>query len=540
MNFGNLPIKWKILLPVVVILIFIGIFYTLLSANIIRNVAVGENKVSMEHLSEVIFASITDYMLADKYEERRDNFLAHTNKMLPVSMFRSEKLDEQFGKKAPEDYARTAAEKEVLTSGKTVFIFEELDGKPHLRGIFPYRNVTDYMGINCTGCHMQGAKDGDVIGGLSIAIPLTGMTAALTRSRLIIAGVAVGLTLLTVLVIFFIVRTFLLKPLNAAVEVVEKAAAKDFSKILKVRYRDEIGSLSASVNAMSGALALSMKEVASISGELSSNADTLKDSIEQSVAGTRQQAEQASLIATASEEMSQTVAGIARSGAKAADLSAAALEVAGRGKSVLEESVVKIESAGQSTRELASMIEKLDASVTEIGNIITVIKDIADQTNLLALNAAIEAARAGEQGRGFAVVADEVRKLAERTTKATVEISQRISMVQEGSSQTAASMENSLVNVSDSVLFMKKAQSALDEIVASIRSSSDEVSQIAAAVEEQSTTSDEITRNIGDISVNARSTEAATGRLLDIFERLNRHSQSLNSMAAGFKFFGKK
>ncbi|MBA4374183.1 MAG: hypothetical protein C0402_15135 [Thermodesulfovibrio sp.] len=540
MSYNSLPIKWKILLPVVVIMIFIGIFYTLLSGSIITKVVIGENRANMEHMSEIVFASVTDYMFADKYHEKRDKFLEHMNKMLPVSIFRSEKLDEQFGKKAPEEYARTASEKEVLSSGKTVFIFEDIKGKAHLRGIFPYRNVTNYMGIDCTGCHMQGTKEGDIIGGLSIAIPLSKMAAALARSRLIIAGIAIAVTLVTIFIIFFIVRTFLLKPLNAAVDVVERAAAKDFSKILKVRYRDEIGRLSESVNAMSGALAISMKEVASISGELSLNADTLKKSIEQSVEGTRQQAEQASLIATASEEMSQTVAGIAQSGAKAADLSVMAMEVANRGKNVLEESVGKIESAGQSTRELATMIEKLNASVTEIGNIITVIKDIADQTNLLALNAAIEAARAGEQGRGFAVVADEVRKLAERTTKATGEISQRIAMVQEGSRQTAESMENSLVNVSDSVLFMKKAQAALDEIVTSIRSSSDEVSQIAAAVEEQSTTSDEITRNIGDISVNARNTEAATEKLLDIFETLNRHSQSLSSMAAAFKFFGKK
>lgn len=540
MSYKNLPIKWKILLPVMVIMIFIGFFYTLLSGSIIRNVAIGENKVSMEHLSEVVFASVTDYMLADKYEERRDKFISHMNKMLPVSMFRSEKLDAQFGKKGADDYARTAAEKEVLTSGKVVFTFEEIKGQPHLRGIFPYRNVTNYMGIDCTGCHLQGTKEGDIIGGLSIAIPLTEMTAALLRSRLIIAGIAVVLTLMTIVLIFFIVRIFVLKPLNSAVEVVEKAAAKDFSKILKVRYRDEIGSLAESVNAMSGALAITMKEVASISGELSSNADTLKKSIEQSVSGTRQQAEQASLIATASEEMSQTVAGIAQSGAKAADMSVMAMEVASRGKDVLEESVTKIESAGQSTRELSDMIEKLNASVTEIGNIITVIKDIADQTNLLALNAAIEAARAGEQGRGFAVVADEVRKLAERTTKATGEISQRISMVQEGSRQTADSMESSLSNVSDSVAYMKKAQAALDEIVNSIRSSADEVSQIAAAVEEQSTTSDEITRNIGDISVSARATETSTEKLLGIFETLNRHSQSLSGMAAGFKFYGKK
>ena len=539
-SFRNLPIKWKILLPVACMMVLVGVMYAFMSDSIIRKMAIQENRDGMEHLSETVFASISEYMLADKFIENKTKLLSHMNKMLAVSMVRSDKLDAEFGRKGMEEYARSDEEKAVLNSGKPVFVVEKIKGAPYLRGIFPYKNYVEYMGINCTGCHAQGVKEGDILGALSIAVPLAGMEAVIMRSRLIIAGVAFAVTLITIFAVFLILRTFVVDPLNAVVRVVESASRKDFSKVLKVRYKDEIGKLASSVNVMSGELATTMKKVAEVSGELSVNADTLKKAIEQSVEGTKQQAQQAAQIAAASEEMSQTVTGIAQSGSKAADLSATAMDAAKKGKAVVQESVGKIESAGQSTRELASMIGRLSGSVTEIGDIISVIKDIADQTNLLALNAAIEAARAGEQGRGFAVVADEVRKLAERTSKATGEISERVSAVQEGSVQTTGSMENSQGYVDDSVVFMKKVQGALDEIVSSIHMATDEVSQIAVAVEEQSTTASNISQNIEDISVVARKTENSTEELLRTFEDLNRHSQALSGMVEGFRFLAEK
>jgi methyl-accepting chemotaxis protein len=182
------------------------------------------------------------------------------------------------------------------------------------------------------------------------------------------------------------------------------------------------------------------------------------------------------------------------------------------------------------------MIERLNSRVTEIGEIVSVISDIADQTNLLALNAAIEAARAGDQGRGFAVVADEVRKLAERTMKATTEISDKIKVVQNDSGQTAQSMGKALSHVTDGVAFMETAQKSLGQIVGSVQKTADEIAQIAASVEEQSAVSEEIARNIEDISLIAKKTQESTENLRRIFEELNSLSSRLKTTIDEFKF----
>ncbi len=532
----GMSIKWKLMIPIIVIMVGIGIANTIWMGMKVKEISSEQSRRDLTHLSETVFGVMTGYMTTGMMATHKKTFLDHMNKMLPVRMIWGEILDKQYGKKAAEEYPRDDLEKEVFKTGKPAFKTESIKGETYLRGIFPYVNVKDYMGTNCLMCHSEGAKEGDVLGALSISISMKKTEDAVARTKILIAVITILLSVGSIGVIYFILSNFLTRPLGNIVRVVESAGHKDFRERLQIKFLDEMGNLSESINKMSGELSNAMRNVAHAAADLSKHAVVLKGAIDETIDGTNKQAQQAAQIATAAEEMSQTVTEIARNSASASDSAKDAISVAHNGKDVVVQSVDKINSAGSATQELASMIERLNSRVTEIGEIVSVISDIADQTNLLALNAAIEAARAGEQGRGFAVVADEVRKLAERTMKATTEISEKIKAVQVDSGQTAHSMERALSHVTEGVTFMETASESLGHIVSSVQKTADEIAQIAASVEEQSAASEEIARNIEDISHIAKKTQESTEHLKKIFDELNALSQKLKATIDEFRF----
>jgi methyl-accepting chemotaxis protein len=224
---------------------------------------------------------------------------------------------------------------------------------------------------------------------------------------------------------------------------------------------------------------------------------------------------QTSTVATACEEMVATSSGIAQSCNMAAESSRQGSDLATEGAYVVQETVTGMNRISERVKETAATLEKLGARSDQIGEIVGTIEDIADQTNLLALNAAIEAARAGEQGRGFAVVADEVRALAERTTKATKEIAQMIKAIQHETTGAVAAMEEGVKEVERGTRDAAKSGTALDDILNQINAVSMEINQIATAAEEQTATTTEINNNLQQIAEvvqmsGSSSNEAAT------------------------------
>ena len=235
------------------------------------------------------------------------------------------------------------------------------------------------------------------------------------------------------------------------------------------------------------------------------------------------------------EEMSASIQEVAHHSAEAASSAEEVATIAKNGGGVMRNAVDKIEKISKSTNETAAMVDALGRSSNRIGEIIAVINDIADQTNLLALNAAIEAARAGEQGRGFAVVADEVRKLSERTTKATKEIAGMIKTIQHDTSMAMEAMEEGGGEVEEGLGLVQDAEAALGVIVSRVGQVSEMVRRIAAASGEQGKASEDIAENVESIAGVTRQNGSAVHESTASAQELAKLAQALQDLVSKFK-----
>jgi methyl-accepting chemotaxis protein len=266
-----------------------------------------------------------------------------------------------------------------------------------------------------------------------------------------------------------------------------------------------------------------------------SAANQISSSTEEMAAGAQEQSAQATEVAGAVEEMTKTIYETTKNTGQATEASKNSGEVAKEGGRVVEETIRGMNRISDVVKKSAETVQALGKSSDQIGEIVQVIDDIADQTNLLALNAAIEAARAGEQGRGFAVVADEVRKLAERTTKATKEIATMIKQIQKDTSGAVESMEQGTKEVEVGKQLAEKAGTSLQEIIHGAERVLDIVSQVAAASEEQSSAAEQISKNIESISSVTQQSAGGIQQIAHASEDLNRLTLNLQGLISQFK-----
>jgi methyl-accepting chemotaxis protein len=269
---------------------------------------------------------------------------------------------------------------------------------------------------------------------------------------------------------------------------------------LEVSSHDEIGEAVQALNKMKNSLAGLISDIGQNSERLASASEQISASATQQSAGAEAQKEQTQHVATAMQEMASTVLQISDSSNKAADTARRASETAREGGKIVECTLEQMRQIAESVGQTAKKVGELGKSSKQIGEIIGVIDDIADQTNLLALNAAIEAARAGEQGRGFAVVADEVRKLAERTSKATKEITGMIRAIQDETANAVEAMESGTRQVQAGVETTTQAGASLGEIIQSAEKVGEMVTHIATAATQQSSATEEVNANVDQIS----------------------------------------
>ncbi|MGD0660121.1 MAG: methyl-accepting chemotaxis protein [Syntrophorhabdales bacterium] len=299
-------------------------------------------------------------------------------------------------------------------------------------------------------------------------------------------------------------------PIREAVRISSAVASGDLTQRIDISGRDETGELLAGMKQMSGKLSEMIGEISGTSQSLGSASHQLSAASEEISRTLSEQANRTSQIASSTEEMSQTTDDIAKNASGIARSAKETAETARHGGEIVGSTISEVNAIAEIVHQSQTMVNSLGERSNQIGDIITVISDIADQTNLLALNAAIEAARAGEQGRGFAVVADEVRKLAERTAQATSQIDAMIHSVRDEVGKTVTSIGAAEKKVQDGVKFANQAGEALGQIVTAVDHLDVMVQQIASATEEMSATSEEIGKEIEGIAGASNETSASS------------------------------
>jgi methyl-accepting chemotaxis protein len=355
-------------------------------------------------------------------------------------------------------------------------------------------------------------------------------TTETTMLGLGIAGVVIGLG-----VGIFIARS-ITGAIAKMVAMIQEIAANNLTvDDLEIASQDEIGQAGTALNKMKNNLKEIIQSIASTAEHVASASEEISSSASQQAQGAETQKDQSAQVATAMQEMSSTVLQVSENSNKASEASRKAAETARHGGAIVDDTLAKMRAIAESVSATAKKMEELGKSSDQIGRIAGVIDEIADQTNLLALNAAIEAARAGEQGRGFAVVADEVRKLAERTTTATKEIAGMIKNIQEETKVAVTAMEGGTKQVEEGVISTGQAGDALKEIIHMSDQVGEMITHIATAATEQSSASEEINNNMEQIARLVRESADGAKQSAQACQDLSGLALDLQKMVGNFR-----
>ncbi|NTV10694.1 MAG: HAMP domain-containing protein [Zoogloea sp.] len=472
-----------------------------------RETAIDQAEDFAHSIHEMTMAGLTGMMITGTVGQR-EVFLDQIKKLSIIKdleVVRSEAVVHQFGPGLARTRSLDADERNVLSTGQE-FVKVESDAQngQYLRVVKPAKASVSYLGKNCLGCHQ--VPEGTTLGVVSMKVSLDKVNSEVDAFmwKSIFASLIVSLPLIAVVVVF--IRRFVAKPLEEMhLSLAEIAKGEgDLTRRLQVRGQDEIGRTSTTFNQMLATIGGLVRHVGESAARVSDSARGLSASANSVAQSSHQQNDQSLQAAASVEHMVESISSIAASAERVHQRSQESLRRSEEGRATLNQLVGEVGHAESAVRQMADSVEQFVESTSAITAMTQEVRDIAEQTNLLALNAAIEAARAGEQGRGFAVVADEVRKLAEKSARSAGEIDAVTSRL----SQQSVAVRKSIHDGLDHLASSREAVETVSSVIALANESVSAVGlgldEIAAATEQQRDASRAVAESIDSIARMAR------------------------------------
>ncbi|MFA6441116.1 MAG: methyl-accepting chemotaxis protein [Sterolibacterium sp.] len=475
-------------------------------------------------VNQMTIASLTALMIIEKMD-KRNIYLDQIQKSENITELHTVKgaeIDKEFDRTAS-DRMPDAIEQQVLTSGKPYFQVSKSAQGDILRAVIPSTNEKNYLGKDCTKCH--GAPDGAVLGVVSMNISLNKINDAIRDASLKFIVAALGVAIVLIGFIYLFVDRAVSAPLAKLSHSLREIAEGegDLTRRLTVERNDEIGRTSGIFNTFMDKLQSVVRDVKLSAERVMATSHQLSSAASELTTSSSQQSDATASMAASLEEVTVSIQQVADNSDRAHEMATEAGGLSGQGHQAVSEAIDEMQKISESVNASSAAITTLEEKSVQISGVANVIKEIADQTNLLALNAAIEAARAGEQGRGFAVVADEVRKLAERTASATHEITNTIEEIRLSTQRSVSGMEFSVGQVQKGVEMATHSGVAMANIETSTNKVKASVDEISSALREQSTAATQLAQ---DVEVIAQKAER-NGSLANETAQSARHLEEL-------------
>ncbi|MHB8822721.1 MAG: methyl-accepting chemotaxis protein [Pseudomonadaceae bacterium] len=531
----QLSVQTKINLALLLVLLLIMSASLYIAASAEKNLVLHVVEQQTKDAADSYFDSINTMMLTGTMAQRdvlRQKILARPG-VIDARIVRGDAVIKTFGAGFDHQAPADALDRSAL-AGKAIMEVTKQNGRRVLTVINPILAHADYRGTNCLTCHQ--VAENTVMGAVRISYDLKVLDAEVERNIWLLGGIQLLLLLAGVGVMIYTVRRVIISRIHAMRHTMEAMTRdEDLSRSVSIGAQDEIGAMGNAFNRMIEKFRHSLEAVAGVTRQLGDVSDRVSHVAEKTLGAVMEQRSETDMVASAMNEMSATVQEVARNANQTATASNDADLESKSGVRVASEALDGIDTLIQDIEKAAVVVRQLEADSASIDTVVGVINGIAEQTNLLALNAAIEAARAGEQGRGFAVVADEVRTLASRTQKSTEEIQRMIEQLQQGVGNAVQAMIAAQSRARSGSDCVARAAQSLGAIADEVGTINEMNTQIATAAEQQSAVAEEINRNITNISRIADTTSADATQTSQISEELVRLAAELNRLVGQFK-----